>query len=350
MSSLLIMAFLVSLLVNIFFIIFSNKKGIFIDDINKSHGSHKIPTPRIGGFGIYLSFGIFSLFVSETALLVWISTLPVFLTGLWEDLKGNISPKKRMVMMSFGVLLSIILLKTLVYDISITELPIIAAIPFTIFAVVGVTNAVNMVDGYNGLASGLILSSLFIMLLLIIDLKDYELATVISILISSILGFFILNFPFGKIFLGDSGAYTLGFIYGIISLLLLQRHEEISPWFPVVLLSYPITDVLFAILRRTFIQGTSPFSPDKLHFHSLIYKKVTKNNPLTSVFIILLSLPFGLVSLNFVSDDLYLFYVFISFASLYIVIYFLLVKKEELRMYKKKLDSRIENKQFQEML
>ncbi len=316
---------IISLITNLLMVHISKKKRLFLDDVNKKHGSHSIPTPRIGGLGIYVSFGIgafgLSFFLNiEEAFLLWISALPVFFVGFREDLSSDIPPKKRMFIMSLGVVLAVILLKTIVYNISVAELPLLLAIPFTIFAVVGVTNAINMVDGYNGLASGISLVALFFMLFLSLKLEDYELASIIAVLMASILGFFVLNFPWGKIFLGDSGAYTLGFMLGIISLLLLQRHPEISPWFPVVLLAYPIFDVLFAIFRRVFIQKTSPFSPDKLHMHSLVYNKL-KNNPLTSFVIIVFSLPFSFISTYFFSEDLHLFLVFLLFSFVYLVVY-----------------------------
>ncbi|NPA53683.1 MAG: undecaprenyl/decaprenyl-phosphate alpha-N-acetylglucosaminyl 1-phosphate transferase, partial [Aquificae bacterium] len=264
--------FFLSLIINFFIMFLSKRKQIFLDKIDKNHGLYKSPIPRIGGIGIYLSFGIASIFLSKTAFYLWLSALPVFLVGLLEDLKGDIPPKLRLVIIAIGAILGIVLLDAVIINISITELPLFLAIPFTIFAIVGITNAINMVDGFNGLASGIVLISLISMFILSLKLKDFELAMIIITLVSSILGFFILNFPKAKIFLGDSGAYTLGFMVGIISILLLKRHPEVSPWFPVVLLAYPITDVLFSIFRRVFIQKTSPFKPDKLHFHSLIYK------------------------------------------------------------------------------
>ena len=322
-----ILGFSLSLIINLFMIVFSKKTQLFIDKVEKNHSSHKIPTPRIGGLGIFISFFILSFFLGKTALLLAISTIPVFLVGFWEDLKGNIPPKKRMLIMSISVVLSIIFLKTIVFDISIAILPIFLAVPFTIFAVVGVTNAINMIDGYNGLASGISIMALSFMAYLSYYLDDFELTFLILNLIFIILGFFVLNFPKGKIFLGDSGSYTLGFMIGIISLILLQRHPEVSPWFPVVLLAYPIFDVLFAIFRRVFIQKTSPFSPDKLHMHSLIYENITKNNPLTSVLIILLSFPFSYIAIYFYNSNQILSFIFLIFASFYVILYILIKHK-----------------------
>ena len=328
--SILIYAFFTSLLINILLISVAKRKNLFIDDINKSHGSHKIPTPRIGGIGIFISFFFSILFLSfEESYKLLISALPVFLIGLWEDFKGNINPRIRMIFMSIGAILSIFTLDVLVENISITTLPIFLAVPFTVFALVGITNAVNMIDGYNGLASGITIISLIFMAYLSYKLGDIELTKLMLVLAVAALGFLVINFPYGKIFLGDGGAYTLGFLSGVISLILLKRHPEVSPWFPVILFAYPVFDVLFAIFRRKFIQKVSPFSPDKLHFHSLIFKNVTQNNPLTSVFIIFYSLPFSVISLNFYNSDLYLSIIFLVFCSSYIFIYFYLFNKEK---------------------
>jgi UDP-N-acetylmuramyl pentapeptide phosphotransferase/UDP-N-acetylglucosamine-1-phosphate transferase len=91
---------------------------------------------------------------------------------------------------------------------------------------------------------------------------------------SAILGFFIWNYPRGLIFLGDGGAYLIGFWIAITSVLTVCRHEEVSPWFALVLNAYPILETLFTIYRRKFHQGKGLAHPDGTHFHSLIFRRV----------------------------------------------------------------------------
>ena len=91
---------------------------------------------------------------------------------------------------------------------------------------------------------------------------------------ASILGFFIWNYPRGLIFLGDGGAYLIGFWVATLSILIVCRHHDISPWFAVMLNAYPIIETLFTIYRRKFHQGKSPGHPDAIHFHSLIFRRI----------------------------------------------------------------------------
>jgi UDP-GlcNAc:undecaprenyl-phosphate/decaprenyl-phosphate GlcNAc-1-phosphate transferase len=91
-----------------------------------------------------------------------------------------------------------------------------------------------------------------------------------------VLGFLVWNYPRGKIFLGDGGAYLIGFWLAELCVLLVVRHPEVSPWFPLVLLIYPIFETLFSIYRRKFIRGASPGDPDALHFHQLIYLRLAR--------------------------------------------------------------------------
>ena len=91
---------------------------------------------------------------------------------------------------------------------------------------------------------------------------------------SAILGFFIWNYPQGLIFLGDSGAYLIGFWISSLSILICHKHPEVSPWFALLINGYPITETLFTIYRRKIHQGKSPGSPDGIHFHTLIYRRI----------------------------------------------------------------------------
>jgi UDP-N-acetylmuramyl pentapeptide phosphotransferase/UDP-N-acetylglucosamine-1-phosphate transferase len=90
----------------------------------------------------------------------------------------------------------------------------------------------------------------------------------------AILGFFVWNYPRGLIFLGDGGAYLIGFWVAIISVILVARHPNVSPWFALMINAYPILETLFTIYRRKIHQGKSPGLPDGIHFHTLIYRRI----------------------------------------------------------------------------
>jgi UDP-GlcNAc:undecaprenyl-phosphate/decaprenyl-phosphate GlcNAc-1-phosphate transferase len=95
-------------------------------------------------------------------------------------------------------------------------------------------------------------------------------------LVSSLFGLFVFNFPLGKIFIGDGGAYFIGFMMAIIGLMLGIRNEEVSHWFILLLFIYPLYETVFSIYRKKIVRGTSPSQPDGYHLHMLIYKRLVK--------------------------------------------------------------------------
>lgn len=340
--------FFISFLFQFFVVKLSLKKKLCIDnpDIEKPQGFHDIPTPRSGGLGIFLSLLIsfYLLIISEGLSFInllpnadyfsgltahqspmlsslLLSSLPAFLAGFYEDWKANMKPKLRLLIITAGAVLSVILMDAVVYDIGYLKLPLWVAIPFTIFAIVGVTNSMNIIDGFNGLAGGV-----SIIVLLSFSAVSYihgdQLIFIISlVLLFTIGGFFVWNFPKGRIFLGDGGAYLVGFLFAIISVLLVKRNPEISPWFPVVILAYPIFEVFFSIYRKKFKQNGSAFDPDRFHFHMLIYQRIARNNPKTSFYIWILVALLNGIALLFCSNTPFLILVFILFSATYVCLY-----------------------------
>jgi UDP-N-acetylmuramyl pentapeptide phosphotransferase/UDP-N-acetylglucosamine-1-phosphate transferase len=151
------------------------------------------------------------------------------------------------------------------------------AVAFTIFAVGGVANAINIIDGYNGLAGGhavIVLAAISYVSALVGDAFLY-MATLA--MIGALLGFLCWNYPKGRIFMGDGGAYLLGFWLGEISVLLVVRHPEVSPWFPLMLLVFPIFETVFSMYRRKIVLGLSPGQPDRSHMHQVIYRLLSRS-------------------------------------------------------------------------
>jgi UDP-N-acetylmuramyl pentapeptide phosphotransferase/UDP-N-acetylglucosamine-1-phosphate transferase len=223
--------------------------------------------------------------------------------------------------MSIGAVLAVVLMDAIIYDIGLFKLPLWIAIPFTIFAVVGVTNAINIIDGFNGLAGGVSIIILSAFVIVSYIQGDQLILNISLFLIFAILGFLVCNFPRGKIFLGDGGAYFIGFMLAIISVLLVSRNSEVSPWFPLVVLAYPIFEVLFSIYRRKLIKGNSAFVPDGFHFHTLIFKRISRNNSKTSVHIWIFVAFFSGITIPFYSDTTILMIIFVLFSASYIYLY-----------------------------
>ncbi len=343
-----LISFLVSFTIQSLIIRSPRLSGLLNDceTLDKPQRFHYDPTPRAGGIGIFAGFVVALLIAqrlplhpSDTplCLLLLISSLPPLIAGLWEDIRSNTGYRTRLVVIATGAIIGIILLNSIVYDVGLFKFPLWFAIPFTIIAVTGVTNAINIIDGFNGLASGVSIISLISFALISYIHGDTLIFGISLILIGSIAGFFLWNFPWGKIFLGDGGAYLLGFILAQLSILLVSRNSDISPWFPLVILAHPIWETLFSIWRRKFKDGRSPYEPDRLHFHTLIYKRITKSHSKTSSLICLLVAFFDVIAFPFYSSTPLLILIFLIFTALYGYIYRGIVRfrplKDEGRKY-----------------
>jgi UDP-N-acetylmuramyl pentapeptide phosphotransferase/UDP-N-acetylglucosamine-1-phosphate transferase len=141
--------------------------------------------------------------------------------------------------------------------------------------VAGITNAFNIIDGLNGLASGVAVMFMTALGWIAYGLGDLLLAQLCIGVIASTLGFMLVNFPFGRIFLGDGGAYLIGFLFAECSVLLLVRHPEVTWFFPLALAIYPVTETLFSIYRRTKKKSQAQ-EADALHLHSLVHQRLNR--------------------------------------------------------------------------
>ena len=167
-------------------------------------------------------------------------------------------------------------------------------------------------------------------------LGDCELILLCVILISSLLGFFLLNYPFGLIFLGDGGAYFTGFIIGIASIMIVKKHSEVSPWFAFLVNIYPVYETIFSIYRRKILRKKPAMHPDGIHLHTLFYRILIKKflklynpvyrNPVTSVFLWIFN-ALGLIPAVLFWDNTMILIIFsILFAILYTYFYWKIIK------------------------
>ena len=311
----------ISFVLNYFILKNANYLDKVFDTRNKKHAIHEYPVPRIGGLAIFLAlfFGILCLGNSYIFFIYLLST-SIFLVGLVEDLIKDISPKIRLSLIFVLSLIVVFSLDLRVSDLGFFILPDYVVPFFTAFAIAGFTSALNIVDGLNGLASGIAIIFLLFLGLTFWEQGILHLTYFCFLIISAILGFFIFNFPFGKIFLGDGGAYFLGFICAVLSVKLLNSNPNISPWFPFLLGAYPVVEVLFSAFRRK-IKGKHPFSPDKLHFHTLVYYRVTRSNPKASALILGFIFIFSLLAFLLKECTACLMVEFFVFCMLYWYIY-----------------------------
>ncbi len=315
--------FFLSLLLTKVVISTLQKSKLFLDlkEEKKPQKLHVYSVPRGGWISILTSFGLgVVLTKSFLGIKFLISYLPLLVCGIWEDYKRT-SYKIRFVFMFLSATLAVILLKSIVWTVGFGYLPSIVAVAFSIFALVGAINAFNIIDGLNGLASGLGIISALTYSVISKQLNLQELALLNLIFIASVLGFFVWNFPKGKIFLGDTGSYFIGFFIGVMSILIAGGyHSEVSPWAAMVVMFYPVWETLFSFWRR-IKEGKNPFEPDKKHLHHLLYFYFGKSHFKAVSLILISQAVVDLLAVIFKSETYILIGLFIFFALLYILVY-----------------------------
>ncbi|WP_273854235.1 MraY family glycosyltransferase [Guptibacillus spartinae] len=269
------LAILVSVILTPLVKILALKAGI-VDNPNKRR-VHKIPTPRLGGFAIYISFIttyllveiIFDPITSNIVMGLLIGSTIVVLTGIIDDVV-QLTP----ILKLLGQIIGAVVLIS--FDIKIESIHIpfyegqfqlhYFSIPITILWVVGITNAINLIDGMDGLAAGVSGIASFSLFLVSLLMGNSIVSLVALILFGSVLGFLRYNFHPAKIFMGDTGSLFLGFCLATLSLLELKQVTVLSFLVPILILGIPISDTLYAILRRK-IAGEPISQPDKKHLH-----------------------------------------------------------------------------------
>jgi UDP-GlcNAc:undecaprenyl-phosphate GlcNAc-1-phosphate transferase len=288
-----ILIFLSSSLIN-FLIIksFKQHKKISADrNLSGPQKFHTKITPRVGGISIFLTLPIFGFFIykyspsneNQTLLQLWACSIPAFLAGLTEDLTKRVSITTRMLGIIFSAGLGIFFL-----DIRMPQVGIIGidwlieityiSIFFTAISITGLTNAYNIIDGFNGLSSMLAIIAFTAIAYVSFKNNDLTLMLISNLIIGAIGGFFIWNYYRGSIFLGDGGAYLIGYLMATISIILVNRNSNISPWFPFLINAYPISETLFSMWRRKIYQRKNLTAPDGIHLHSLIYRRLVTHN------------------------------------------------------------------------
>ncbi len=307
---------------------------------------HTKSVSRMGGLAVFAPLFLVSFFIGgntddfEMLRKALILSLPVFLVGLIDDIKIHLKPTYRIIAMLPTPLLLFFFLDLQIRDVGLDFFNNLlnynfVALIFLCFAVVGMVNAFNIIDGFNGLLASynlLIVVNIYLNLNSSVDIK---LVFFITALFFTSLGVFLVNFPFGKIFLGDGGAYLLGVLIPI-ALIKFQQQLDLSPWYVLVMLIYPTVEVLASIIRRAFFKKASPFNPDALHLHQLVYKRATKILGFKKVrllhfsvtaFVILLNLPFFALANRFKNDDITLMLISVLFCVVYVLIYLSLLPK-----------------------
>ncbi len=293
MNSLAIAA-LVSWLIALLIIRFNRlHTDLTADNMTGVQKFHTRPTPRVGGVGLYFGVVAVALYlvlrqldIGWSMLLLLLAGVPAFAGGLAEDLTKKVSVLWRLGLTMISAALGYVLLGA---ELNRLDLPLLdqwvdmalagwwpLSLLLTVVAIGGVANAVNIIDGFHGLAGVFCLMIFGALGYVAFMLGDTLLWTTCAALIGALLGFLAWNYPRGLIFLGDGGAYFLGFMAGELSVLLVLRNPQVSPWFPMLLMIYPVFETLFSIYRKKVLRGMSPGEPDGVHLHMLVYKRLVR--------------------------------------------------------------------------
>jgi UDP-GlcNAc:undecaprenyl-phosphate/decaprenyl-phosphate GlcNAc-1-phosphate transferase len=254
------------------------------DTIPGLHKVHRTPVPRIGGFGI-LAGVVAGAATLEPAQAKWmllflLASLPAFTGGFLEDLTRRVSPYSRLLFAFAAAAIGYFLLDARITDL---DLPFddylfeyeILAFGFTLFAVGGFAHATNIIDGTNGLSGFVGVAILAAIAAVALKVGDARILCAALVVMGAIIGFLVWNFPRGVIFAGDGGAYFLGFAIATLAVLLVQRNSEVSPWFALLALWYPVWETIYSMYRRR-VRGRSASNPDGLHLHTLVYRRIVR--------------------------------------------------------------------------
>ena len=279
---------------------FISKLSIYYEGEQRVHIGE---VSRWGGLMIFLSLMVFYHLndVSNSDKYQYLLYLisPFMLLSFVEDTFNNLSFLIRLLFMCLTALIINIywvdafpLIENIPIISYLLEFDLFVIVFFTL-ALVGLMNGANFIDGMNGLASLYFLGAGCGCITLAIIANDTEaLMTIIPWLILMFC-FLVFNFPFGKFFLGDSGAYLLAILLGTWVIDFFGRHQDISSWNAVLILIYPVLEVIYSASRK-IIQGKSPFYPDRHHLHIKIYdivvtatKKPLYANNVTTMFLAL---------------------------------------------------------------
>lgn len=248
-------------------------------DLTAAQCAHERPTPRLGGLAIAagLVLGAYAWSpLEDTSFRLFLLTMaPLLIAGAAEDLGIHVSPALRLAasavagglfVWAFGDWLP--RLDTWGVDWLLALSPAVA-VPVTIFACAGVTHAFNLVDGLHGLAGGIAVMTALGLAVVACAAGLNAHATALWLIGAAVVGFLVVNFPMGRIFLGDAGAYVLGHALAWIAVSMVARSDDISAFAILLIFFWPVADTCLSMARRA-LSGAGLAEPDRRHFHQIV--------------------------------------------------------------------------------
>ena len=314
-----------------------------IDVLTGPQKIHIESTIRIAGFAVFLSLILSNnLFISknnEILNLLLLTAFPVFSAGFLEDVTNNVSISKRLISSLISGTLFIYLFDTKITYINIYFVDLllqnyIFSLIVTILAISVLINAFNLIDGLHGLSIGTFLIMLLGFSIISVIVEDLVLLSLSLTIMMCFLGAFVINFPLGKFFIGDGGAYLMGLIAAAVGIILSEKHLIISPFSIFLIVIFPCYELLRSFFRR-ILRKKSPFHPDDKHFHSILYKfivkkklvKISVSNPLASLLVLNFPLFTTVWACLFFKDKFFILIGIFIFIIIYEILYRSLIKK-----------------------
>lgn len=248
-----------------------------IDVPKDARRMHKKPIPRLGGLAIYIAFMIVCLAMNRPTMqnvTIFIGSAIIVVLGIFDD-RNALGPKFKFciqliaaaIPVVFGNLRIELITNPNVFSDNLYLEFGVLSIPITIIWIVAITNAVNLIDGLDGLAVGVSAIACMTMLAVSLLINEVGIAVILAALAGACVGFMPYNLNPASIFMGDTGSTFLGYMLATLSIQgMFKVYAIISFAVPFLILGLPIFDTAFAFLRR-ILSGRSPFSPDRGHVH-----------------------------------------------------------------------------------
>ena len=275
----LIIALALSFFISIIILAFSRLINAQDHHIGEKRAAHKTATPRLGGIAIILAIfaGLFMLELPVKWELI-LAISPIFIAGIMEDFHYPMHPYFRLCLGAISAGIFIYYTGIWLREINVPYVDPLLGYPaigisFTIIAIITLINSINMIDGINGLASGKTLLMSVAIIALANHFAEPNIVILNAMIFSAVLGFFMLNYPTGRVFMGDAGAYSLGFLIAISLIILKSRHPQISGWAMLLIVFWPAMDMVHSIFRRLY-KKTDATRPDMMHFHHVLMRRI----------------------------------------------------------------------------
>lgn len=295
--------FIIAIVLHLALIRYAHLLGLV--DTPNERSMHKKVIPRAAGIAIFLSVAVaqfvFNMEFVLSHFYIHIAILFVFLVGLVDD-RNDVSPRFKFVVIFFATIFiyqgGIHVDNLGTYFGHEVTLPWFLIFPFTFFAIAGFTNALNLIDGLDGLAGTVSLVMLITFFAIGITYNDILIITLSTSFVIAVIAFLLFNWHPAKIFMGDSGSLTLGFVISILSI---QSIQYITPTAVLFIIAIPLLDT-FIVMTRRIQRGQSPFKADKNHMHHFLFN-MKGDVRFTVILLIAIQLIFSIIGFQLREED-----------------------------------------------